>query len=120
VPELPRAAHSRSTPLIAMKAPCKNTVPGGSVTSANASAVSRSGRARSILEPFATSARYCNSVGGLHMKKVDEYLQHAAECREMARVSSLAHHRQQLEEMAKTWEQLAEVRGREIQKRSEA
>lgn len=54
------------------------------------------------------------------MKKVDEYLQHAAECREMARVSSLAHHRQQLEEMAKTWEQLAEVRGREIQKRSEA
>jgi hypothetical protein len=54
------------------------------------------------------------------MKKVEEYLEHAAECREMARVSALAHHRQQLEEMAKTWEQLAEARGREIQKRSQA
>jgi hypothetical protein len=53
------------------------------------------------------------------MKKVEEYHQHAAECRDKARVSALAHHRQQLEEMAKTWEQLAEVRGREIQKRSE-
>jgi hypothetical protein len=76
---------------------------------------------RAVEEPFATSARFCSDLaGGLRVKKVEEYLEHAAECREMARVSALAHHRQQLEEMAKTWEQLAEARGREIQKRSQA
>jgi hypothetical protein len=43
------------------------------------------------------------------LKKVDEYLQHAAECREMARTASSAH-RQQLEQMAQTWDWLAETR----------
>jgi hypothetical protein len=51
------------------------------------------------------------------MKKVEEYLEHAAECREMAQAAP-PHHRQQLEEMAKTWEQLAEVRERKHHKRS--
>ena len=51
------------------------------------------------------------------MKKVEEYLEHAAECREMAQ-SAPPQHRQQLEEMAKTWEQLAEARHRELNKRS--
>lgn len=50
------------------------------------------------------------------MKKVEDYLRHAAECREMARKASPAH-RQQLEQMAETWEQLAEVRRQQLAKR---
>jgi hypothetical protein len=49
------------------------------------------------------------------VKKVHEYLEHAAECREMARTASPAH-RQQLEQMAETWEQLAEARRRQREK----
>ena len=44
-----------------------------------------------------------------------EYLQHAAECREMAR-TALPTHRQQLEQMAETWEQLAAARKRQMEK----
>jgi len=51
------------------------------------------------------------------MKKVEEYLEHAAECRQMAQ-TALPEHRQQLEDMAKTWEQLAEARQRIIEARS--
>jgi hypothetical protein len=43
------------------------------------------------------------------MKKIEEYLQHARECREMAQ-TGLKQHRAQLEEMAKTWEALAEAK----------
>jgi hypothetical protein len=49
------------------------------------------------------------------MKKLHEYLQHAAECRQMARVA-LPSHRAQLEQMAETWEQLAEVRKKQLEK----
>lgn len=67
---------------------------------------------------FCDFRAFCSdSVGGLHMKKVEEYLGHAAECREMAQ-SAPPQHRQQLEEMAKTWEQLAEARQCELNKRS--
>jgi len=43
------------------------------------------------------------------VKKLHEYQEHAAECREMARTAPPAH-RQQLEQMAATWEQLAAAR----------
>lgn len=49
------------------------------------------------------------------MKKIHEYLEHAAECREMARTASPAH-RTQLEQMALTWEQLAASRKRHLEK----
>jgi hypothetical protein len=49
----------------------------------------------------------------LALKKIQEYLQHAADCREMARTATAAH-RQQLEQMAETWEQLAQSRQREL------
>jgi hypothetical protein len=49
------------------------------------------------------------------LKKLDEYLRHAAECHEMARTSSPSH-RQQLENMASTWQQLAEARKRQLAK----
>jgi hypothetical protein len=49
------------------------------------------------------------------VKKLREYLQHAAECREMARTAT-ANHRQQLEGMALTWEQLAEARKLQLAK----
>ncbi len=55
---------------------------------------------------------------GNSVKKVEEYLQQAAECRAMAQATGLAGAREQLEEMAKTWEQLAEVRRHELTKRS--
>jgi len=53
------------------------------------------------------------------LKKVEEYLSHAAECRAMARTAS-ATHRQQLQRMAETWEQLAETRRRQLNKRERA
>ena len=49
------------------------------------------------------------------MKKIHEYREHAAECREMARVAPPTH-RQQLEQMATTWEQLAAARARKLAK----
>lgn len=49
---------------------------------------------------------YCDR-GTFSLKKLHEYLQHAAECRNMARTASPAHS-QHLEQMAETWEQLAE------------
>ena len=49
------------------------------------------------------------------MKKLHEYLRHAAECREMAR-TSLPSHRSQLINMAETWEQLAEARKKQLEK----
>jgi hypothetical protein len=49
------------------------------------------------------------------VKKLREYIEHATECREMAR-TALPAHRQQLEQMATTWEQLAEARRRQLKK----
>jgi hypothetical protein len=49
----------------------------------------------------------------LALKKIQEYLQHAADCREMARTATAAH-RQQLEQMAETWEHLAQSRQRRL------
>ncbi len=49
------------------------------------------------------------------MKKLHEYREHAAECREMARTAPPTH-RQQLEQMAMTWEQLAAARQRKLLK----
>lgn len=53
------------------------------------------------------------------MKKIHEYAQHAAECREMARTSSPTH-RAQLEQMATTWEQLVDARKRQLAKQGKA
>jgi hypothetical protein len=49
------------------------------------------------------------------MQKVEEYLKHAAECRELAQAGSPIC-RKQLESMAMTWEQLAENRKRRLLK----
>jgi hypothetical protein len=51
------------------------------------------------------------------VKKIHQYRQHAAECRDMARTAPPAH-RQQLEQMAETWEQLANARRRQLAKQS--
>jgi len=53
------------------------------------------------------------------VKKVEEYLEHASECRTLARSAPPAH-REQLEDMAQTWEQLAEARKRKIKKQFRA
>jgi hypothetical protein len=52
----------------------------------------------------------------LALKKIQEYLRHAADSREMARTASAAH--RQLEQMAETWEQLAQSRQRELHRMS--
>ena len=57
--------------------------------------------------------------GIINLKKLHEYLQHAAECRDMARTASPAH-RQHLEQMAETWEQLAEARKRKLEKHAQS
>ena len=49
------------------------------------------------------------------MRKLNEYLQHAAECRDMARTANPTH-RAQLENMADTWEQLAAARKKQLSK----
>jgi hypothetical protein len=50
------------------------------------------------------------------LKKVEDYLKHAAECRAMARTAASAH-QQQLIQMAETWEQLADARKRQLEKK---
>jgi hypothetical protein len=50
------------------------------------------------------------------VRKYTDYLRHAAECREMARSAPPAH-RLQLEQMADVWEELAEARKRQLEKR---
>ena len=57
--------------------------------------------------------------GKVRVKKVEEYLEHASECRTLARAAPPAH-RRQLEEMARTWEQLAEARKGKIKKQLKA
>jgi len=68
-------------------------------------------------EPETTPKGLPKYFDGVCMKKVEEYLQHAAECREML-ITALPQHREQLEQMAKTWEQLAEARQRIIDQKT--
>jgi len=49
------------------------------------------------------------------LKKLEDYLKHAAECRTMARTAASTH-QQQLIHMAETWEQLAQARKRQLEK----
>jgi hypothetical protein len=49
------------------------------------------------------------------VKKLQEYIQHAAECREMARTATPTQ-RAQLEQMAETWEALAQARKTKMEK----
>ena len=49
------------------------------------------------------------------MRKLDEYIKHAEECRDMAR-TALPSHRVQLEDMAQTWDKLAGARRRQLEK----
>ncbi len=53
------------------------------------------------------------------MKKASEYRQHAKECRAMANQSKPGPQRDQLLEMARTWEKLAEERSELIRRHPE-
>ena len=53
------------------------------------------------------------------MKKASEYRQHAEECRALAKQVPEGPQRDQLLEMGKTWDALAEERGRSVQDRTE-
>jgi hypothetical protein len=48
------------------------------------------------------------------VRKVEDYLQHAAECRQLAAATANDEHRQMLLEMAKTWESLAQDRAEQL------
>ena len=48
------------------------------------------------------------------MRKVSEYLEHAAECRKMASQMRNPQHKKQLEDMAQAWEMLARERARQL------
>jgi hypothetical protein len=53
------------------------------------------------------------------VKKASEYRQHAEECRALAKQVPEGPQRDQLLEMAKTWDALAGDRGRSVQNRTE-
>jgi hypothetical protein len=53
------------------------------------------------------------------MKKVEDYLRYAAECRDMARTASAAH-LQQLEQIAEAWERLAKAGKDQLDERGAA
>jgi hypothetical protein len=44
------------------------------------------------------------------LKKLSQYYQHAAECRQLAKLAGNADHAAMLENMAQTWESLAKER----------
>jgi hypothetical protein len=44
------------------------------------------------------------------VRKVEDFLQHAAECRQMATAAASQEHREMLLQMAQTWESLARDR----------
>jgi hypothetical protein len=44
------------------------------------------------------------------MLKISDFIKHAADCREMAKRTTSQVHKAQLEQMARTWEELAEER----------
>jgi hypothetical protein len=52
------------------------------------------------------------------MRKIDDYLKHAQECRTLARNMAPGEQRDQLLNMAETWELLAQERRRELEKRN--
>lgn len=57
----------------------------------------------------------CAPRGLADLRKYQDYLRHAAECREMARTTP-SFHRAQLEQMAEVWDDLAEARKRKLEK----
>jgi hypothetical protein len=50
------------------------------------------------------------------MRKVSEYIEHAAECRRLAKRMQKPAHREQLEDMAEAWEMLAREREKQLVK----
>ena len=53
------------------------------------------------------------------MKKASEYRQHADECRTLAARMDSGEHRDQLLEMAATWDRLADERAQQAKRRTE-
>jgi hypothetical protein len=54
------------------------------------------------------------------VKKVSEYRQHAAECRALAAKMAVDENREQMLEMAATWDRLADERARSLETREPA
>jgi hypothetical protein len=55
--------------------------------------------------------------GVADMQKISEYQRHAAECRKMAARSRNSLHKKQLEEIARAWEMLADVRMKHVERK---
>ena len=53
------------------------------------------------------------------MRKIEDYRKHAEECRQLARRASPGDHRDQLMNMAQTWDGLAEERVRQLKLQTE-
>jgi hypothetical protein len=52
------------------------------------------------------------------MMKLADYLQRAAECRDLARTAASPNYRAELETMAVTWESLAEMRKQRLDRKA--
>ncbi|HEY1981857.1 MAG TPA: hypothetical protein VGH13_17415 [Xanthobacteraceae bacterium] len=53
------------------------------------------------------------------MRKLSEYKSHADECRKMATLMKNAEHKKQLQQMAETWDMLAQEREKQLTKTAE-
>ena len=75
------------------------------------------------LEPKPVSVSFISFVDGpctgAGMKKASEYRQHAQQCRELARRMAPGEQRDQLLEMATTWEKLAAERSELVRRHPE-
>jgi hypothetical protein len=58
----------------------------------------------------------CAAWGNNRVKKIEDYRQHAQECRALAKTASIEN-RAMLEHMAATWDQLADARAEHIARR---
>ena len=70
-------------------------------------------------EHFLKAAPCCTNRWTLRMKKASEYRQHAEECRVLARRMAPGEHRDQLLEMAATWDNLATERSELVRRHPE-
>ena len=70
-------------------------------------------------EHFLKAAPCCSNRWTVRMKKASEYRQHAEECRVLARRMAPGEHRDQLLEMAATWDNLATERSELVRRHPE-
>ncbi len=60
---------------------------------------------------------YAFGAQGGNVQKISKYQERATECRKMAARTRSSYHKEQLEEIARAWEMLADVRWKQVERR---